>query len=70
MNAELVVIAGQLYRGEYVLRSCTQIKARLAANITKWLKSTLRSQKIDRLDHRKIPARGSEAKNRLIKIMK
>ncbi|KKT81214.1 MAG: hypothetical protein UW78_C0014G0019, partial [Candidatus Azambacteria bacterium GW2011_GWA1_44_9] len=30
MKLELLVIAGQLYRGEYVLKSCTQNKMRLA----------------------------------------
>jgi len=30
MKLDLLVIAGQLYRGEYVLKSCTQNKMRLA----------------------------------------
>lgn len=30
MKLELLVIAGQLYRGEYVLKSCTQNEMRLA----------------------------------------
>ncbi len=29
MKMELLVIAGQLYRGEYVLKSCTQNEMRL-----------------------------------------
>ena len=39
MKLELLVIAGQTSRGEYVLKSCTQNKMRQAVYISSWLKS-------------------------------
>ena len=46
MKLELLVIAGQLYRGEYVLKFCTQNERRRAAIIARRLKSFLRASVI------------------------
>ena len=39
MKSESLVIAGQPYRGEYVLKACTHQKMRPADYISRWLKS-------------------------------
>jgi len=46
MKLELLVIAGQLYRGEYVLKSCTRVAMRSSTLVgespTKVIYSTLK----------------------------
>ena len=44
MNAELVVIANQPSRGEYVLGSCTQNKCALGSLVSKMVKIHFNSQ--------------------------
>ena len=65
MNAELVVIAGQLYRGEYVLALCThrQDITRVAVHIANRLKSCLVAKKIRQSLSSNRKGGGPEAKN-------
>ena len=76
MKLELLVIAGQLNCGEYVLKSCTHNKSAQQLNFLNGLNPFLyyllkileRSQKeFGRLGYRKIPAGGPATKSSPIK---
>ena len=71
MNPELVVIAGQLYRGEYVLALCThrQDITRVAVHITNGLKSCLVAKKTRQSWKSNLQGRGPEAKSSPPKII-
>ena len=71
MKSDLVVIAGQQTAVNTFPFLVHKIKARLAVNLTKWLKSTpptlcrgVAKKNYGRLGGRKTPARGPEANNR------